>query len=148
MCRAWLQSPAGRLGHRRSRLRVASVAACHLTPAVVENDVPDRLLIAVGLGFFDHHPGAIEGVDQFVGADFLQVQQSVMRAEVLDREFHPGTIPRCAGRPKACPFLAVRTRAPAALLRRPLRLALIGTRFQARFGHSSLQSLGSECNIS
>jgi hypothetical protein len=74
-------------------LCVTSVAARHLAPSTIKDDVSHELQITnkrvwCGGRVLDHCSGPVERVKQLIGMDSFDENQPVVRAEILDGKFH------------------------------------------------------------
>ena len=86
---AWPRRPLA----RRQGLCVTSVAACHLAPSTIKDDVSHELQITnkriwCGRRVLDHRSGSVECVKQLIDIDSFDEDQPVVCAEILDGKFH------------------------------------------------------------
>jgi hypothetical protein len=77
-------------------LDIAPVAARHLAPSPIKDDITDKLWIAGrlwrGHGLFDYGSGAVDRVIQMDGVDALHANQTIDRGEILDRKTHKPSV--------------------------------------------------------
>jgi hypothetical protein len=80
-------------GTRTLALCVTSVAARHLAPSTIKDDVSHELQITNKRVWYrgrvlDHRSGPFERVKQLIGIDSFDEKQPVVRGEILDGKFH------------------------------------------------------------